>query len=207
MSFLNTGLQEGLRDAVQAMEEEQKALLVQRVEAEENIRLDRAKQQKLSREVKAWEGETVFVQNGLGKEPARYHCHRVGVTFLRVSTDGKEPFKLERTEGLIVRNNFHRLVDMFSDKIEDTLEAAQKVHQGYEAEKASLLAAMHAEMQEVEGRYLDRLGALNVQFQRRIEHVEKRLENNNRFRARVFDTGVRMGVIMAQPRSAGGPSA
>lgn len=204
--FVNPGLHEGLKAAVEAMEAEERALLVSRAEAEEKIRLSLQQQRRLSREVKAWEGETIFVQDGLGAEPVRYHCHRVGVTFLRVSQNGKEPFKLERKDGQVVRNNFQRLVDMFTDKIEDTVESAQKVRQNYEAEKAKLLAAMHDEMLGVEKKYLDLLGALNVQVTRRIEQVEKRLENNNRFRARVFDTGVRMGVILPPPRHAGGSS-
>lgn len=201
--FLNTGLQEELRKVLEKIGEEERALLASRVEAEEKIRLDRSKQQQLSREMKAWEGETVFVQDGPGKDPVRYHCHRVGVGFLRVSQDGKEPFKLERKEGMVIRNNFQRLLDMFTDKIEDTLESAQKVRQNYEAEKAKLLAAMHDEMLGVEKKYLDLLGALNVQVTKRIESVERRLENNNRFRARVFATAVRMGVIPPPARRTG----
>ena len=171
--FVNTGLCEGIEGVLAQKEVEDGQRLAQKVETEEQIRISRQEQVDLLREVRAFEGNRVYYRARSGAEEQRLDCKCVGKTFLRVSKNGGEPYKIPRSPGETIRTKVGRDLDILDDKIVDCARNLQK-------------GLSRAEK---------RADEIKVQAKKDFDLGMRQLENVKRFRGRTHDDACRAGLI------------
>lgn len=177
-NFINRGLCDGLKRALAREEKKASRRLAKRVEAEEKICLTQKDRTVLLQEANALEGRPIYYREHSGVKEQRLDCKRVGKTFLLVSKNGGEPYRITRDSKEIIRTPEERLLGIYDEKVELT--------------EKTLQAEMSSALQKLEG--------AGENLMKEFELTYRNIENLRKFRGRVYDTLSRRGFLVCRTK-------